>query len=172
MNLLTYEPENKYMFNGFKNIMPGDVIEQKIVVENKSKDKSVRLYLQANPISAEDKDFLSQMALAIYNGDDLISDDNASSQGSLSEKVYLGTIAPNSTIDLTAKLHCSITMNNDFASQEGKINWIITAEEKEPTPTDLPQTGDNNKTIYVVMLLSCSLAVLAGTIFIKKRKDA
>lgn len=166
----TYTPENTDMFNNFKNIMPGDIIEQKIQIRNSSKDKSVKIYLRAETVSEEDEDFLSNMALAVYNGNKLISDDNASKQGKLNENVLLGTIAPDSKVELTAKLQCNIAMDNEYASDKGEIKWIITTEEAEPAPTDIPQTGDSTRIGLAGIIMSLSGMLFAYTYLARKKK--
>ena len=166
----TYTPENTDMFNNFKNIMPGDITEQKIIIDNKSDKKAVKVYLQAESINKEDEMFLSNFALAVYNNGNLISDDNVTKQGSLNKKVLLGTIAPDAKVELTAKLQCNIAMDNEYASDRGEIKWVITAEEAEPTPTDIPQTGDSTRSGLAGMIMSISGMLFTYTYLAKKKK--
>ena len=44
-----FVPENSDLFENFKGVMPGDVLEQKITVKNNT-DKAVRIYLRAEPV--------------------------------------------------------------------------------------------------------------------------
>ena len=79
------------LFNNFKNVMPGDVLTQKITVTNKASDCDyINLYMRArvhdeenNPLSTavaangenvtSMSDFLGQLTMRIYNGKTLFA---------------------------------------------------------------------------------------------------
>lgn len=157
-----YTPANTDMFQNFKNVMPGDTLAQDIIVKNDLSDRSIKVYMRAEPVKVEDRSFLENMALAVYANGDLISDTNASELGGLKSNVLLGTIAPDATVTLTANLCVDIRMGNEFALQEGDVVWIFTIEESQPHSQDLkpPKTGDSSR---LTVMICCLLAIISGS---------
>jgi hypothetical protein len=129
-------PTNKDLFTEFKNFMPGDQREQKIIIKNSKENTDVEIFLKAE-VDEEYKDFLSYITLAIYSSDSisskgtLISENLASEEGNLKNWISLGKYSPNEESYITVELKVSTAMNNKFAEKQGVVHWIFTCEEKD-----------------------------------------
>ena len=104
------------LFHGFKNVMPGDVIEQTITFSNTDTEYDfVALYLRAqvhdeenDPIlDGEDAvtmtDFLSQLHMTVYDGEKLIYDSTMDDSAQLTDNVLLGRVASGSVKNLKVR---------------------------------------------------------------------
>ena len=143
--LFTYDPESKYtdsdLFSGFKNMMPGDRLEQDIRIKNQSwASDYIKVYLRAVPhevtenepiydrtAAARDgkanetvrsmNDFLSKLQLKVYQisgtTEKLIFEGSPDEADGLENKVYLGSLRRNKEIQLRAELYWYPDANDD-----------------------------------------------------------
>jgi len=175
--VFVFTPENTDLFQNFKNLLPGDTVDQTITVQNTT-PHIVRLWLAADPaVAKDDQDFLSQMQLTVKAEDSTIFDATADQQDGLAPTedspygVLLGTFKNRGTVQLTATIKVPETMGNDYMDKKGTVPWTFTAEEV--IIPDTPDTGDE----YVmwawvavggVLLISLLWLVLGR----KKQKEA
>jgi len=175
--VFVFTPENTDLFRNFKNLLPGDTVDQTITVQNTT-PHIVRLWLAADPaVAKDDQDFLSQMQLTVKAEDSTIFDATADQQDGLAPTedspygVLLGTFKNRGTVQLTATIKVPETMGNDYMDKKGTVPWTFTAEEV--IIPDTPDTGDE----YVmwawvavggVLLISLLWLVLGR----KKQKEA
>ena len=143
------------LFGNFKGVMPGDVLTEKITIQNQSADCDyIKVYMRAilhdedgNPISekvlaelqADTRkgdaseleymyDFLSQLSMKVRSGSSLIYEDTADQLDGLASSVYLGTIRKGETIDLNVELTVPTTLGNEYADRIGEVDWVFTVE--------------------------------------------
>lgn len=155
------------LFENFKNVMPGDSLEQTIYVANTYKGSDyVRIYLRAeahdeekNPLSekvAEDKetvasmsDFLSQLSMKVYLGDKVIYEASPDELDGLENNVLIGSFGYGAGAELKVTLDVPIELSNRYANREGEVDWVFTVEERnkpsgggggggKPDPTPTP----------------------------------
>lgn len=155
------------LFDNFKGVMPGDVIEQKIRVEN-STGKQVRIYMRAEAVKQADKDFLSQLHLNVVSGNKEIFDAQADERAQLTNNTLLGTFKQDGGVTLTVQLSVPIDLGNEYMNEVGVVPWTFLVEEIEED--DTPQTGD----WFDANLWLGGAAVLLAMIFVlaKRRKEA
>lgn len=164
------------LFTGFKRVMPGDVLTQEVMIRNnKPGPDHVNIYLRA--VSSDQKDaaiqagdgrmtsadtFLNQLTMKAWNGPTLIFDASPANSAGLTENVLLGSLAFGEHTVLKIELTVPLDLGNDFAYQEGNIEWVFLAEEVGPiTPTPpLPQTGERVDRSPGLVLLWMALAAL------------
>lgn len=136
------------LFDNFKNVMPGDSLEQKITIKNGYKGSDyVKIYMRAevhdengNPMSekvaaeeekvAQMNDFLSQLSMEISMGDKVIYQESPDQLDGLSENVLLGSFRRGVSADLIVKLNVPIEMGNEYANRVGEVDWVFTVEER------------------------------------------
>lgn len=149
--------EQTDLFLGFKDVMPGDVREQQIVLKAKNITHEISFYLKAE-CDAQTKEILKDVRMDLYVGDRLVAEN-----GLIFEGVKLGTVSDKTTLDLTAVLKIPVSLGNEVAGENYKIKWYFTAQEdgKEivsaslsDQKNDAAQTGDKEG-----MLLGLYLAV-------------
>lgn len=143
-----FEPGTDYsptdLFPDLKDVMPGDILTQKITVRNNADNKvNVEIFMQA--LGAADKesvDFLSQLGLLVTkSGDDIVFDDMADQPMRLLEPVSLGVFGPGETVDLDVKLVVPGELDNRYQSKIGRLDWQFSVQEtaaeiSRPGPAD------------------------------------
>lgn len=189
----TFAPGSTYsktdLFQNFKGVMPGDKLEETIVVRNRATEfKSVKIYMRAethdntdnimvssDPTYKKDavemKDFLSQLHMKVYNGSTLLFDASPDELDGLAKNVLLGTVAKNGKLTLTVELEVPIELGNEYANRVGEVDWIFTVEGSEETgQNDPPKTGDAFQLAMLVTVMAVSAAAVVLLVVIPKRK--
>lgn len=175
------------LFDGFKGVMPGDTLTQTVEVRNRFLGTgSVRIYLRAvahdeqeNPLSsavaasgetvATMSDFLSQLYMEVWQGDQCIYTGSPDELDGLKNNVLLGTIPRFKSTTLTVKLQVPAELGNEYANRVGEVDWVFTAEELDPQGN--PKTGDtSNLTLWIVVMVVCLAAVAVVAFLILKKK--
>lgn len=164
------------LFGSFKNLMPGDTVQQIIQIQNaREKQVKVRLYLRAEAVSEADRAFLSQLQLTVEQGDRRILQAPGDRQDGLSENVLLGTFYSGGKTDLRVSLQVPAALDNRFQNTAGTIIWIFTAEElpidsADPTP---PYTGDASQlALYGAVSTVSALSLAVLLLFWRKKTSA
>ena len=101
-----YSPTD--LFPDFKNVMPGDRIQQKIRVKNDvSNDCKIKIYMRALGAHEDSVEFLSQLNLTVAKGTDTIMFDAPADQtAQLTDWVYLGTLSPVVSVNCLSRWMC------------------------------------------------------------------
>ena len=178
------------LFDGFKNVMPGDTLTQTVEVRNRFLNTgSVRIYLRAvahdeqtNPLSsavaasgetvATMSDFLSQLYMEVWQGDKCIYTGSPDELDGLKNNVLLGTIPRFKSTTLTVNLQVPAELGNEYANRVGEVDWVFTAEELDPQGS--PKTGDtSNLTLWICVMVVClaAIAVVAFLVLKKKKQN-
>ena len=144
-----FQPGSEYtetdLFDGFKNVMPGDTVTDTITFTNEATDCDyVNLYMRAeahdeagNPLSekAAEKEsvatmteFLSQLSMKVWNGTELIYDASPDQLDGLKDNTLLGTFRTGDTTTLKVELAVPIELDNRFANRVGEVDWIFHVE--------------------------------------------
>lgn len=145
-----FSPGSEYtetdLFDSFKNVMPGDVLTEKITFTNSSDDCDfVNLFIRAqahdeaeNPLSpnaaasgetvATMAEFLSRLSMKVWNGTELIYDASPNETGGLQENQFLGTFRSGDTAVLTVELTVPASLGNEYANRLGEVDWVFHAE--------------------------------------------
>lgn len=144
-----FQPGSEYtetdLFEGFKNVMPGDTVTDTITFTNEATDCDyVNLYMRAeahdeagNPLSekAAEKEsvatmteFLSQLSMKVWNGTELIYDASPDQLDGLQDNTLLGTFRTGDTTTLKVELAVPIELDNRFANRVGEVDWIFHVE--------------------------------------------
>lgn len=139
-----FTPESTDLFENFKGVMPGDSLDQQILVCNSS-DMNVEIYMRAEAVDANDADFLSYFTLSVRNGDSEIFNAPANEQAGLAENVLLGQLESNAQVTLNVRLDASLALGNEYQNFDGKIIWVFTVREVEdvtPPPSESPTPSE------------------------------
>lgn len=162
------------LFPNFKDVMPGDTIEQKILVKNDiSNDCKVRIYMRALGAHAGSQEFLSQLKLTVTKDTDtLMFAAPANETAQLDDWVYLGTLYSGGVCELTATLEVPVTLDNQFKTLVGYLDWEFAVEELpvEPSDPENPKTGDDAQLWLWLVLLVLSAAALIALIDSRRKE--
>lgn len=175
------------LFDGFKNVMPGDELTQTIQVKNGFFGTgSVKIYLravahdeQANPLSpnvaaagetvATMSDFLSKLYMEVWQGGTRIYTGTPDQLDGLKNNVLLANVPRGKSVELTVVLGVPLDLDNKYANRVGEVDWVFTAEELDPQGN--PKTGDSsNLTLWIVVMVVCLVAVAVVAFLILKKK--
>ena len=161
-------------FENFKTVMPGDVIDQRILLRNDiTNDRKIKVYMRALGAHEESMDFLSQLNLTIIKDTDTILFDAPADQAAqLTDWVYLGTLYSGGECELIVKLEVPVTMGNEYANSVGYLDWEFGVSEYPVEPTDPkpPETGDDTRLTLWITLAVGSLVLMGLLFFLARRK--
>jgi len=137
-----YSPTD--LFTGFKNIMPGDKITERIVLKNVTTENyKIAVYMRALGATEDSEKFLSQLNLTVkQENSSTLFEAPADQTAQLTDWVYLGTIGYKGEIPLDVTLEVPITMGNEFQNAIGILKWAFKVEEIPTQTTDI--TEDDN----------------------------
>lgn len=173
---------NPDLFTEIKGAIPGDSFTQEIelVVKN-IEDETVTILLYSESDNEDYEILMSMVEFTIcYDGEEVEA-------GTLEDGITLGEFTADDTKEFTAELYIPITVGNEISALSAEIDWIFVAEiipnedeaststskepEITPTPTDdteVPQTGDVNKTVLWTALSAISIG---GIVIIKAKRQ-
>ena len=160
-----YSPTD--LFPNFKDVMPGDTLEQRIVVRNDvSRQVKVRIFMRALGAWEGSEEFLSQLQLKVVETEDmLLFDAPADQTATLTDWVYLGTLYSGGECELIVTLDVPVTLDNEFKNYVGYLDWEFAVEELPIDPDDPlpPQTGDTTQPWlwWILLVISAAVALLA-----------
>ena len=168
-----YSPTD--LFPDFKNVMPGDRIQQKIRVKNDvSNDCKIKIYMRALGAHEDSVEFLSQLNLTVTKETDTIMFDAPADQtAQLTDWVYLGTLYSGGECELIVTLDVPVTLDNQFKNLVGYLDWEFAVEELpvEPDDPEPPKTGDESQIMLWTSLMVGSLIMLLILLFGRKKKE-
>lgn len=174
------------LFENFKNVMPGDTVEQRITVKNRFRGCDyVKIYLRAdphdekkNPLSPEVsaagetvasmKDFLSQLSMTVYQGDKILYQASPDVLDGLSKNVLLGRFSRGQSTELRVVLSVPAELGNSYAKRAGEVDWVFTAEQRNEDGS-IPKTGDDTSVLLYAALLVIGIVGLLLPLW-KRRK--
>ena len=136
------------LFPDFKNVMPGDSIQQKILVKNDdSNDCKIKIYMRALGAHEDSAEFLSQLKLTVAEGTETVMFDAPADQtAQLTDWVYLGTLYAGGECELIVTLDVPVTLDNQFKNLVGYLDWEFAVEElpdgSEIVLPDAPEAED------------------------------
>lgn len=162
------------MFTEFKDVMPGDLIGQKIVIRNDaSYKKKIKVYMRSLG-ATENEEFLNQLHLYVKKLDDTLMFDAAADESAqLTDWVELGTLYSGGEVTLDLLLEVPTSLDNTNQSLIGKLDWEFMVEEYNIEPTDPkpPETGDDSNVVLWISIASVSAILIIILIIISKRRN-
>ena len=186
-----FEPGSEYsptdLFPELKDVMPGDILTQKITVKNEaSKKVKVKFYIRSLGAHEDSEEFLSQLGLKVKKSEEnemaYMFDAAADETAQLTDWVYLGTLYSGGTVDLDVILEVPVSLGNEHQSQIGYLDWefmikeypIETTDPEPPAPQApvvqplIPKTGDQSNVGLWLALMAGSLIILV--VLLRRRK--
>ena len=161
------------LFPNYKDVMPGDRIDQRIYVKNDRTNRcKVKIYMRALGAHEDSVEFLSQLRLTVAKATDTIMFDAPADQtAQLTDWVYLGTLYSGGECELNVTLDVPVTLDNRYQNEIGYLDWEFAVERLpiEGTDPEPPKTGDNSQ-IWVWALLMGGSAVLLLLLLLGRKK--
>lgn len=186
------------LFPDFKDVMPGDNLEQRITVRNNTSDKvNVKIYLRALGAHEESQEFLSQLTLVVKGAENELFRAPADQTAQLGDWVLLGEMKSGGETELTVTLQVPVTLDNRFMDAVGYLDWQFMTEEflvlpdqpggpdtpddpdqpggpdqpDDPDKPDVPKTGDNVNVGLMAGLFVGSGVLLAALLWLLLKKE-
>lgn len=163
-------PEDKDLFTNFKNVMPGDNLDQEIIIENsEANDFTIRMNFKLHSIDEEYTDFLEKLILRLTIDDYVIFEDLIVNTLNLEEYILLYELDPGESVKLIATLMVPIELNNEYQSELGQLDWTFMVEEiekespvKDCEPDDLVPIIKPPKEVITGLLENSYLYIITG----------
>ena len=115
------------------------------------------------------QDFLSQLTMRIYNGNELIYQSSPDETDGLASRKYLGRLSKGQGMVLTVELDVPAEMGNEYANRVGEVDWVILAECYRDDK--LIHTGQLNWPVYVLGGGGILLLIAGVYLMTRKRKE-
>lgn len=163
--------EETDLFREFKDVIPGDVLTQKIKLYCQNISSTTNLFLKASIDDAVD--LPDGITLTVYSGENIISHGSADATNGLDEYVLLGTVSKDGEIDLSVVLTVPRSIGNEISYVEKNIDWQFAVQvlDEDKKPIISPVTGDtSNPWLWFVILLVSGTGILWITINEFKQK--
>ena len=122
----------------------GNPLTYSEVFENTDGKDQANVAGQRDETVATMQDFLSQLTMRIYNGDELIYDASPDEAGALVNNVLLGTLSKGESLSLKVELYVPITLGNEYANRVGEVDWVFLAECFEYEKLTVHKVWDDN----------------------------
>ena len=149
------------LFTNFKNVLPGDNLEQtiEVCIVNLKKGERIKLIMSSENQDEAYKELMRHITLSVnYEGKEVSSN--------LESGISLGTFTKDETKKVHATLQVPIDVGNEIKDQVAKVDWVFSAENIPSTSA--PDTSDSSSAlIYLALMI---LSVLAFTYCIRKLK--
>lgn len=100
--------------------------------------------VQRSETVATMKEFLSQLTMRIYNGENLIYSASPDQAGALADNVLLGTLTAGQTLNLRVELDVPLELGNKYANRVGEVDWVFLAECIEYEKLTVHKVWDDN----------------------------
>ncbi|MGE4352795.1 MAG: S-layer homology domain-containing protein [Oscillospiraceae bacterium] len=138
---------NPDLFVDMKNVMPGDTVEQKILLRTVNfgsrSTAKISLRVEASDSETDSADYGTLLdspyvTLQVYSGDTLLSSED------LGTGVVLAQLRGNTSTELTVKLVIDKQAGNEIAGLNAAVDWVFYAEvnsSSTPVETSIPETG-------------------------------
>ena len=161
-------------FMNFTNMVPGENLSEKLIIENNS-NYTFKLYLKIqNRNNNELIDYLTMNLFLddkkIYEGDVIGTNLNLNN-----DVYYLGTFSPGQISYLDANIKFSDKYNNIFNNDSLIVDWSFYAETDDNIVqiVSAPKTGINiSRIILLVSIGLCLIGIIIITVLIlNKKKD-
>ncbi|MDO4810914.1 MAG: LPXTG cell wall anchor domain-containing protein [Eubacteriales bacterium] len=173
-----FAPGSKYsptdLFPNFKDVMPGDVLRQKIEVKNNANKKvKVKIYLRIRGANDEaSNEFLKELHLTVKKAEDTpLFDAAANESAGLNNWMLLGTLYSGGKTQLDVTLTVPTSLDNIYQQKLGAVQWQFMVEELPVENTDpQPQTGDEtNLGLWIGIAAVCAAGLVIWLVLWKKR---
>lgn len=122
----------------------GNTLTYDEVFENTDGKDQANIDGQRDETVASMQDFLSQLTMRIYNGDELIYNASADEAGALVNNVLLGTLSKGESLNLKVELDVPIELGNAYANRVGEVDWVFLAECFEFEKLTVHKVWDDN----------------------------
>lgn len=164
------------LFLDFGAVMPGDTLEQKILLKSSAKYTEVKVSMRSLG-AVEGEDFLKQMNLVVKDQDGkTLFDSTADQKAQLEDWTTLTSLKPGKEFELTAVLSVPLSMSNEHQNTSGKIDWEF-MEEEVVTTSKTPSTttsGSETSAQTGILLFGAGLllaAVILAVLGFRKKKQ-
>lgn len=170
------------LFPAFKDLMPGDVREQKIEVRATGVKSQVRVFVRA-VVDHETAHLLSPITLTASASDASAGWLQTGTPGSVfAHPTQVATFTSDGSTVLNLRLSVPTSVGNELADANKTIRWEITAEDdgekipvrpagsQSPGLFGLAVTGDSTLTLLLVLLTLAIISFMAALLLSRRDK--
>ena len=176
-----YIKNSNPFFSELVNLVPGDEIQEEILIEDIQYPSKFTLDIQSKNDDGQDIDLLEKVMLKITAGDGTEIYNGSIKDYTIREIANLNS---GETKELIATISLPAELGNEYALKKASILWIydgeyegkenpdiITPDKKDsPESNDTPTTGDIKLDLYLVLFIISTIG-LFSTIAINNKKE-
>lgn len=169
------------LFPEFKNVVPGDNIEQTIKVRVENTDAPVTVYLSAEGGEDTGRELFQDVMLKVEAGGKTVSEAPLSGDGRLGEGVELFTFNAPGEQSLDVTLSVAPEAGNELMDAMTSVRWTFTVQDYDNggaqqgmgsgSVQSSAQTGDATDTRPWTAGVVCCAGIAAGTVILKKKRS-
>lgn len=151
---------HKDLLPSFKEIMPGDVKEQKILLKFGNIKKKTKVYLNVNKDA--NSDVLKYMKLYVDGKEITFNDKN----------ILLGTFTKDAQSTLKVVFALPKEVGNEIEEVTKAFNWNMLIQEENGELLEVPQTYDDSNVIiyFIIFILSLGCAIYSVKALMNQKK--
>lgn len=140
------------LFANLKGLMPGDIVQQDIILNVKNLQQETSLYLEAH--SEDNEEILQNMIFFVEQNNRVISKETAF------EPIKLGQYDKDGTIHLTVNLE--VPVEAEVSNKEYHVEWYVIAQEDGKEISKKPvETNDQSRIhLYLIFMLVSFVFIL------------
>ena len=160
-----YNTNNTDLFYEFKELMPGDIKKQNIIINLDNIDKKTSMYLSISN-SSNNMELLNKLNIKIFKDNNVIYDN----KNEYEEYIKLHEFTKEESFDLVLQIEVPKELGNGLQDLTSDFKWKFLVEENGEL-IEVPKTYDDSNIIFNYIVMFTSLIMIFILLLLKKKEN-